>query len=71
MFYPLAVTAWDETLSSVRLILDVWLEVQNRWNHIAPLFGAQAFHEQLPEEVRGTCVHGCVHRHLSLCVNAS
>lgn len=44
--------AWDETLNSVRTILDAWLEVQNRWNHIAPLFGAQAFHEQLPAEVR-------------------
>jgi hypothetical protein len=39
-------------LGAVRGILDAWLEVQNRWNHIAPLFGAQAFHEQLPEEVR-------------------
>lgn len=44
--------AWDETLNSVRTILDAWIEVQNRWNHIAPLFGAQSFHEQLPAEVR-------------------
>ncbi|EFJ51360.1 dynein heavy chain, partial [Volvox carteri f. nagariensis] len=45
-----SVSAWDEMLGNVRTILDGWLEVQNRWNHIAPLFGAQAFDEQLPEE---------------------
>ncbi|GIL68853.1 hypothetical protein Vafri_22075 [Volvox africanus] len=66
-----SVSAWDEMLGSVRTILDGWLEVQNRWNHIAPLFGAQAFDEQLPDEgarfedvtVEWRAVQGLVRRH--------
>jgi hypothetical protein len=45
------VIQWDEALSSVRNVLEGWLEVQARWGHLAPLFGPSGLSSQLPLEV--------------------
>ena len=52
---------WDEALSSVRLVLEAWLEVQARWGHLAPLFGPSGLSGQLPLEVGGGS--GCLTRY--------
>lgn len=42
---------WDEALSSIRAVLEGWLEVQAKWAHLAPLFGPIGLPGQLPLEV--------------------
>ena len=48
-----SVIGWDEALTGVRLILESWMEVQSKWNHLAPLFGSQILSTQLVLEVGG------------------
>jgi len=47
-----SVVKWDEALSSLRAVLEGWLEVQAKWAQIAPLFGPRGVADQLPLEVR-------------------
>ncbi|MEW5300897.1 MAG: hypothetical protein WDW36_003791 [Sanguina aurantia] len=44
------VAGWDELLCQCSLIVDSWIEVQNKWGRIAPLFGGQLLMRQLPLE---------------------
>lgn len=46
-----SVIQWDEALSSIRAILEGWIEVQAKWAHLAPLFGPSGLPVQLPLEV--------------------
>eukprot|EP00983_Pelagomonas_calceolata_P107093 1159306-Pelagomonas_calceolata.AAC.4 len=47
-----SVIQWDEALTSIRAVLEGWLEVQTKWAHLAPLFGPSGLPGQLPLEVR-------------------
>jgi hypothetical protein len=59
-----SVIQWDEALSSVRNVLEGWLEVQARWGHLAPLFGPSGLSSQLPLEVRSrNRTHRYIHIH--------
>jgi hypothetical protein len=62
-----SVIQWDEALSSIRAVLEGWLEVQAKWAHLAPLFGPSGLPGQLPIEVC-VCVCVCVCECVCVCV---
>ena len=50
--FQVRVVQWDEALTTVRTILEGWLDVQGRWTSLAPLFGPSGLAPQLPLEAR-------------------
>ncbi len=43
--------SWDERLTRVRVLLDVWIDVQRRWVYLEGLFvGSMEIQAQLPKE---------------------
>ncbi len=60
-----AVLQWDDALNGVRTVLESWLEVQAKWEQLAPLFGPTGLSGQLLVENRkfqevGYGVHAAV-----------
>lgn len=50
-------SSWDKQLSLLRLVLDVWIDVQRRWIYLEGIFlGSQDIKAQLPNEC--VCVSG-------------
>ena len=52
-FFEKIVTEWKVKLSTVRSVLDVWLEVQRSWTQLESIFlASEDIREQLPEDAK-------------------
>ena len=52
-FFEKVVTEWKTKLSTVRAVLDVWLEVQRSWTQLESIFlASEDIREQLPDDAK-------------------